>query len=258
MDNYTWYWYYLPDWSDYVSADDWTAAPATYTSTYSGQTYTGTVYHWAKSGSDNDYYARERTNYHDYYTKYSGVDIVLTKRYSNKWMASAALTLGRSSRHWPKGLQGEMIDYPENVETLNGGISGDNIPWMLKLTASYELPYGIRMGGFVNARTGFPRNDIFPTSRIYNDRGSTETLYLNAYTPGEEYNDTYFCFDLRFEKTFDLGPGRLHGIIDLFNLTNSDPVLRSYEYTNRSYYQDARFPYTLGARAIRFAARYSF
>ena len=258
MDNYTWYWEYLPDWSDRVSLDDWTPESVTYSSPYSGQTYTGTVYHWAKPGSYLDYYARERTNYHDYYTKYSGVDIVLTKRYSNKWMAMAALTLGRSSRHWTKGLQGEMIDYPEDVEIRNGGISGDNIPWMVKLTASYELPYGVRVGGFLNARVGFPENDEFPARRIYNDRGSKRTAYLNCYTPGDRYNDTYYCFDLRFEKTFDLGPGRLHGIVDLFNLFNNDPVLRSYGSTNRSYYNDARFPYTLGARTIRFAARFSF
>ena len=256
LDNFTWYWNYLPDWSDYVSLDDWTPEQVTYDSKYSGESYSGTVYHWNKPGAYTDYYARERTNYHDYYVKYQGVDIVLTKRYSNKWMASAALTLGRASRHWPKGLEGEMVDYPEDQGLKDGGIYGDSIPWMLKLTGSYEFPYGIRFGAFVNTRKGFPENDTFPASKW---TGSTyRTRYIDCYKPGERYNDTYFCMDLRFEKTFDLGPGRLHGIVDLFNLTNSVPVLRSYYNVNRSYYNEARFPYTLGARAIRFAARYSF
>ncbi|MDH5405952.1 MAG: carboxypeptidase regulatory-like domain-containing protein [Candidatus Aminicenantes bacterium] len=255
IDNYTWIWYYLPDWSDKIDFSSWEPESVSYTAP-DGQTYNGTVYNWIKPGGDDDYTADERTNYFDYYTQYSGVDIVLTKRYSNKWMGSAALTIGRASQHWPKGLQGESIDYPEDVGLKDGGIYGDNIPWMLKLTASYELPYGIRLGGFLNTRKGFPRNDVFPASKWYGYYSST--VEIDAYTPGKEYNDTYYCLDLRLEKTFDLGPGRLHGIVDIFNLFNNVPVLRSYDRVDRANYLDAYFPYTLGARAVRFAVRYSF
>jgi len=44
----------------------------------------------------------------------------------------------------------------------------------------------------------------------------------------------------------------------MFNLFNDVPVLRFYECVNRGYYLNARFTYTLGARTIRFAVRYSF
>jgi len=54
---------------------------------------------------------------------------------------------------------------------------------MLKLTASYELPYGVRMGGFLNTRTGFPRNDRFPATRWDGNRYST--IYFDCYKQGK-------------------------------------------------------------------------
>ena len=52
---------------------------------------------------------------------------------------------------------------------------------------------------------------------------------------------TYWDLDLRAEKTFDLSDrGRLHLIVDAFNLTNNDIVLATHNQINSSNFDRIR------------------
>jgi hypothetical protein len=122
--------------------------------------------------------------------------------------------------------------------------------WQYKALASYELPYGIGVSGSVRVTKGEPYG------RTLNIAGLTQgSLTLTVEPQGTFFYDTVKLIDLRFSKGIAVGRGRLEGLFDVFNVTNSGAVLGTNNLTGASY---GNVLTTVNPRIARLGVRWSF
>jgi len=122
--------------------------------------------------------------------------------------------------------------------------------WQYKALASYELPYGINVSGSVRITKGEPYG------RTLNIAGLTQgSLTLTVEPQGTFFYSTVKLVDLRFAKGIAVGRGRLEGLLDVFNLTNSPAVLSTNNQTGATY---GNVLTTVNPRIARLGARWSF
>jgi hypothetical protein len=221
----------------------------------------------------------------DYFT-YTGVDLILNKRLSNKWMMNASLTWQNQKTYW----NGQYFN-PTNQWAFDGKAYGDvggaasgkqNVlmytRWMAKLSALYQLPFGFNVSGTFNAREGWSIPVYFT---LYNrdspnpTAGTGVTVYTQNQT--DKKLPTFYDVSLRIEKKIAIGAGRMYLMADVFNLLNSNMPIRSYadNYGSASYrlagatptlqqYQSTYYNYTgllnevLNPRIWRFGVRFEF
>jgi carboxypeptidase family protein len=162
---------------------------------------------------------------------YHGVDMTLTKRYSDRWQLAGGLTIQDSPLHFPVGSS----DYSNPT----GRIYRDGVSilskYVLKLNGSYELPWGIVAAGNLNMFQGASRTlTMDGPGNVYggvNAAGNPTTI---SYTTLEfqDRNATRIedtkLLDLGVQKVFRVGPGgkyQVRVIADLFNVFNVNTVL---------------------------------
>jgi hypothetical protein len=221
----------------------------------------------------------------DYYT-YSGLDLVLNKRLSHKWMMNASVTLQGQKSYW-----GKEFSNPTNQWAFDGKAYGDwggsasgktsvlmYTRWMVKVSGLYQLPLGFNVSGTFNAREGWRVPHYFALYD-YNapnyTAGYGNTIYTQPQT--DDALPTFYNISLRLEKKIAIGTGRLYLMADVFNLLNSNMPIRSYsENYGSAYFRRAGTPATyqqyssdyyaytglrnevLNPRVIRFGARFEF
>ena len=89
---------------------------------------------------------------------------------------------------------------------------------------------------------------------VYELYGMTENTAVATTNFGDERLPTFWNLDLRAEKTFDLSDrGRVHLIIDAFNITNNDIVLGQASTLTSSTF--GRITDVVQGRTIRLGAR---
>jgi hypothetical protein len=120
-----------------------------------------------------------------------------------------------------------------------------DIPWSFTLAGSYQLPYEIVFSGKYTARDGDPLRRTLVVSGL--PQGS-ETVWVQP--RGDDRTETVDKFvDIRFAKRFAIGPSRLEGTVDLFNLLNANHVLLQNEAIGSTVGRPSRI---LAPRIIRF------
>jgi hypothetical protein len=178
----------------------------------------------------------------DYNTSYNGVEIGMTKRFSDNWMANASFNYTDYTDNYP--TPASYID-PTNVwaedgnpVTISSSGSGRTgtyygaARWYFKGSGMYQFGYGITMGGFFQVRQGYinPQNVLSLTRPNGIGRVSAWQEMI-----GDTLLPTYWDVDLRAEKTFDFpGDVRLHLIGDFFNVFNNKIDLAAYNRLNSS------------------------
>ena len=173
------------------------------------------------------------------YQVYNGVDITVTKRYSDRWQLAGGVTIQDSPLYFPVGSSdfsnptGRI--YRDGVSTL--------AKYVLKLNGSYELPWGIVAAGNLNMFQGASRTlTMDGPGNVYggvNAAGNPTTI---SYTTLEFQNrnetrieDTKML-DLGVQYVLRVGPGEKYQVrfmADLFNVFNVNTVL-SYASGNVS------------------------
>ena len=122
--------------------------------------------------------------------------------------------------------------------------------WQYKALGSYALPYGLNASGSVRVTKGEPYG------RTLNVAGLTQgSLTLTVEPQGTFFYPTVTLIDLRFSKGVPIGRGRLEGLFDVFNVTNSSAVLGSNNLTGASY---GTVLTTVNPRIARLGVRWSF
>ena len=197
----------------------------------------------------------------DYNTRYVGLELFLNKRFSNRWMANASLVFGNNTQNFT-GTRGYTD--PTNVAAVDGQTftplassrNRQRVPfgalWHLKTSGMYQFGgSGLSLAGFLQVRQGNLNPD---TVRSSNRAFGSGRVYAYPNAVGDDRLRTYWNLDLRAEKTFDFASrGRLHLIVDAFNLTNNDIALGAFNQVNSSNY--ARLTEVMQGRTIRFGVR---
>ena len=104
----------------------------------------------------------------------------------------------------------------------------------------------------LNGRQGFAFPETFRSPSRPGGLGRVEVLFNPI---GDTRLDNLWIADLRVEKAFSIGRIKLSGMMDIFNLANSNLVLgreRRQNLTTANRVQDILSP-----RVIRFGVRYS-
>jgi hypothetical protein len=195
------------------------------------------------------------TNRPDYHRIYRSIDIIASKRLSNKWMLNASFTYQRHTRHY--GEKGYLD--PTNIKFYDGArynyLGAD---WMVKLSFLYQLPWGFNFSCYANARQGFIRvREIYVPTPERGQAGLGGSMYISIERLDATRLPNFYNVDLSLTKDFTLGQyGRLTLQVDAFNVFNFDHTLSRYNQVNSGRYDE--ITKILNPRVIRFGIRYRF
>jgi hypothetical protein len=168
---------------------------------------------------------------------YTGFDLVFNKRLSNKWMFNGSVTLQMDKRYYGNVNYADptnqwVYDGKINAPTLGGGSGKISRPmfsrWMVKLMGLYQFPWDINVSGTFSAHEGsFYYTALSLQDRtLPNPRSYSATIYTADYDNRDRLGDV-FVANIKVEKMLKLGQtGRMYLSADLFNVFNSDKVLR--------------------------------
>jgi hypothetical protein len=147
-------------------------------------------------------------------TRYDGLDVVLTKRYSRGWTALAGYTYSRTR------VDLTSLSNPNNAYVNAGGESGGR-RHNFKGSASYELPYKIDVGANFRLQSGLP---ITRTWAIPSGILRQGAVTVNAEPRGSVELDWLPTLDIRAGRHFDLGSNRISLSLDAYNAWNTNTV----------------------------------
>jgi hypothetical protein len=205
------------------------------------------------------------TNYEGYRSYYNGIEVSMTKRLSNRWMARVGGAWNAPNEHYdvPVNEQGN----PTRTDTtplVNGGAytvrsggsgSGDifiHSKWQINANGMYQAPYGINVAANLFGRQGYP----FP---VYRNAGlgvdSTRRVLVSPQLDTFRL-DNLWDLDLRASKLFRIDRMNIEAIADLFNVMNANTALvRNRNAGAVTFNQIAQ---NLSPRILRFGLRVTF
>ena len=155
----------------------------------------------------------------------------MTKKLSNKWMATFSFTY----QDWKRKRFEESELNMNNFDFFNDGVMAEstsgsglsdifvNSTWMMKLTGMYQLPWGLNLTTFFQAREGNPQPY---RSQIRLNQG-TQRLYQYGVKLGDQRLPTFWMLNLGLEKTFKVTETVTATLaIDWYNATNNQIELK--------------------------------
>jgi hypothetical protein len=219
---------------------------------------------------------------------FQGLQLTFTKRYSNRWQLMGSLLFNHSSG---MAARNKRQDQDFNMEGTNiwndAWLAGVNqtvnnmegpLPFTprfeFKVSANYTIPkievdLGIRFR-FHNGRPVWKTEEIPLTISQWSDLSDAEfmahavlTTGGNAIVAQDPTNPLYLpvqkILDLHLEKTFKLGPGNLHVMLDGFNVFNSKDVTNALsKIYDESVPFQGQLTGILSPRTFRFGLMYDF
>jgi len=238
------------------------------------QIYTGPLTHTdAATGNAGEYYVVAQgamrpsglgsvTMTNPNYQVYNGVDITVTKRYSDKWQFNGAFTIQDNPQYFPDGST-DFINptgrtYREGVSTI--------AKYVVKLSGSYDLPWGITGAANFNMFQGATRTlSINGPGNVYGGVNAAGAATTISYTTLEfqDRNETRFgdtkMLDLGVQKQISFGNDRykLKLMADLFNVFNVNEIL-AYSSNNVNVASWTAPSSIIPPRVLRFGVRMNF
>ncbi|MCM3879438.1 MAG: carboxypeptidase regulatory-like domain-containing protein [Vicinamibacterales bacterium] len=163
-------------------------------------------------------------------SSYNGTDITLDKRMSNGWMMTGGVSLGKNigDIYGTSDLNNPNFQYRR-------GLQGNDVPFSLRLSGVYDLPWKISMSGTYQRQSGFPEitavsvgnNTVTltqgTTSVTVDPRGTTRLPDLNQ-------------LDMSFRRMFRVGNKTMQPRIDFYNLMNSATITSRNNTLGSSYF----------------------
>jgi hypothetical protein len=183
---------------------------------------------------------------------YQSVDISARKRFSNRWLMTAGVTLQDTRIHY--GPADLAYQDPTNVEQQDGAKAGTlNADWTAKVSGMYAFPWDINVSGFLNMRQGYPFNrTVLSPSRT----GALGTVSVMIDSFGETRLENFYQLDARVERRFRVRNATVSLALDVFNVLNANTVLDRVERQNSIFANDAQE--ILAPRVGRVGVRFSF
>jgi Carboxypeptidase regulatory-like domain len=209
-----------------------------------------TLYDYASAYRGAAFVSNQRVNA-DNTDRFNTVEFTLTKRASDKWMGQVSYFVVKNHR-WLDGVfQNPNQEFFPLDETWN---------WAGNVSATYRLPYGLSLSGFLQSRSGVKgqRTNEFRTADpdggpSISNAGNT-TIRLEPY--GSRSLSAFNILNLRVSKDIRMRGGRRLSLdFDAFNLLNlATPVAAQFASgPTFGYVTDVTPP-----RITRIGARFTF
>jgi hypothetical protein len=147
-------------------------------------------------------------------TRYDGLDLVVTKRFSRGWTALAGYTYSHTK------VDLTSLANPNAAYVNAGGESGGR-RHNFKATGSYELPWNVVMGANFRLQSGLPITRTWDTPSTLLRQG---TVTVNAEPRGSDELPWLPTLDLRAGRYFQVAGKRLELSVDAYNATNANTV----------------------------------
>lgn len=234
-------------------------------------------YFWAEGVKD--IYERYVTTWPtDAYNQYLGIDLVLNKRLSNKWMFQGSFTWQDQKTYYKDA----KVDNPTNYWALESTVYATSMGassgklnqsvfsrWMLKAQALYQLPYDFNVSLSFNAREGHLINSYIDISDPTWPNPYNYSVEFRTEKFGTSRLPTFWNLNMRVEKVLRVGDiGRIYLMADAFNVFNNNVLNRQRDVDYGTYYADdgTHSPYSrsgepnevLNPRIFRLGVRFQF
>ena len=194
------------------------------------------------------------------YSIYHGVDLVMNKRFSNRWQANVAVTIQKAP-----GYQTEYTySSPNGIEFTQG--RSTLARFVIKINGAYQAPWGIMMGANLNINDGANRTlSITGPGSVYGgvrQTGAAVATNLSTLTfepAGTTRYKPTELLDLNASKavSFAGGKRRIKFTVDLFNALNKNTIL-SYSSNNLSATTSTSPSSLVAPRIFRFGLALNF
>ncbi len=220
---------------------------------------------------------RYLTNRPDYSQDYKGVELQITKRYSNNWSFRGSF----SYNDWTQNVGAGAISDPTNQLStaiyggnagassedggdvvfsggVNSGAKGGiyiNSKWQLNMNALYSLPLGFNVAANFFARQGYPRVFIDSSADAGDGFGARNALIQNVTA---ERHPTVTSLDFRVDKSVKVASLNITLSIDLFNAFNSNVILQRQTDVQQTVAPAGDIQEIQSPRVVRFGGRVSF
>jgi Carboxypeptidase regulatory-like domain/TonB-dependent Receptor Plug Domain len=201
--------------------------------------------------------------------KYDGMELTVTKRYSNGWSVLAGYDYSRTR------VERTSLSNPNNAFVNAEGESGGR-RHQFKANGSYTLPWQIVTGVEFRIQSGQPFtrsvNIASCTATVTTNCVRQTGLGVNAEPRGSVLLPVLSTLDVRAGRFFNFGTQRVELTMDVYNLTNANTTYSARNGTGRTnvrYANDPTAPISqiqtflsptgvLGPRIIRFNMTYWF
>jgi hypothetical protein len=218
------------------------------------------------------------TNRQDYSTGYSGLELTLNKRLSNKWFARAAFsymnntenlngplavqslsrtdTTGGQAGAAENGNSGPQVNGGQIAPRSGGSGKGDiffNAKWQMVLNAMYQLPANFEVATSIFGRQGYAYPIVL---RLAAGQDGAQRVLAVPDLDTNRYN-ALWDVDFRLANNIKVG-GRttLQATLDLFNIFNSGTILGQNRQANSTALGNATD--VLAPRILRLGLRLQF
>jgi hypothetical protein len=156
---------------------------------------------------------------------YRGVDLVVRRQMTRRWMLLAGLTLGRNRGATRGDIQSGLDDLNNPNNNFNRlGLIGDDTPVQLKVSGIYSLPWRIEASSNFQHSSGTPLSQVLTVTSAMLPGGmtltqSSQNLYVAP--PGNVRLPDVNLWDFRISRQFTLGDRwKLRPEMDIYNLLN--------------------------------------
>jgi hypothetical protein len=165
------------------------------------------------------------TNIPEGVMKYNSVEASFDKRFSNGWQLGGSVNFSEATGNYPVGYA-SWASFG-NFSSANSFVNryGElpySRPLLIRLYGTFSLPYQIMLSFFYMHTDGSPWGRTVtvrpPEDWAAANNASTTSYSIYVEPPGTYRNEASDSLDLRFQKDFNLGPGKLGIYMDVFNL----------------------------------------
>jgi len=197
-----------------------------------------TVYDQKRETFGNDFFLLTNPEAKTRVSRYKGMDVTLIKKYSSKFIFFFTFTATRAegttnpgNTEWENddGVIGSLYDNPNTLINARGRMRFDRA-YTARIGLSFQAPWGIRMGCLIKYYDGQPF-----ARKIIIEGLNQGPFYIQAHPRGVSRYEFNMTMDIRIEKVFTWGKGKLRIILDGFNILNQNLATEENEWTGPEY-----------------------
>jgi len=166
-----------------------------------------------------------RDNYPEIRNTYNGFEVIVDKRFSDRFSFLTGLSLGSNEGTINTG----DLNNP-NLLINNEGNIGNDSRFNLKTMATYRLPYAFLLGVNLQYRDGYPLQRSFTVTRTQVPNLTQVNQTVQLASRGEFRRDPLALLDLRFSKSFEMRGGlKVEPLLELYNALNNNSTITEVE-----------------------------